>query len=67
MTRRMCCRSAVALKGGGGGAVPLRAIGVGRGVGVEGGGVPLTTATAWQSRCGLLKQEAYLGFALVAY
>jgi hypothetical protein len=43
----MCRRSTVALKGGGGGAMPSRAIGAGQGVEVEGRGVPLTMAMAW--------------------
>ncbi len=61
MTRRMCPRSALALKGGGGDAMPLRAIGVGRGVGVEGGGVPLTAAMTWQIALRLIEAGGILG------
>jgi hypothetical protein len=51
----------MALKGGSGGAMPARAIGVERGVGVEGGGIPLTTAMAWWIALWLIEAGGILG------
>ncbi len=49
------------IEGGGGSVMPLRAIGVIWGVGVEGGGVPSTTATAWRIALRLIEAGGILG------